>query len=203
MAVVLRHCGKLDAASQAVRRSIQGEDEVIGTLGKHHPSTLPTIVQYGYIMVLQGHQTDGEETIRGALVEMENDLGNDNPSVMTGLVCLSKTLLRSEKDQLGEAEALARRALKGRTRILGPGHPYTFKTMHHLSIVLLARQQYNEAESMCRHALDGMQRTLGTEHSDVSRCADDYERILNHAVLEDLDLERRIEARGYVDLGEG
>jgi hypothetical protein len=75
--------------------------------------------------------------------------------------------------------------------------------MHHLSIVLLARKQYSEAESMCRHASDGMQRTLGTEHPDVSRCADNYERILSHPVLEDLDLERRIETKGCVDLGEG
>jgi len=27
MAIVLRHCGRLDAASQAARRSIQGEDQ--------------------------------------------------------------------------------------------------------------------------------------------------------------------------------
>ena len=134
---------------------------------------------------------------------MENELGNDHPSVMTGLVCLSKTLLRGEENQFGEAEVLARKALEGRTRVLGPEHPYTLKTMHHLSMVLLARKQYSEAESMCRHALDGMQRTLGTEHPDVSRCADNYERILSHAVLEDLDLERRIETKGYVDLGEG
>jgi hypothetical protein len=70
MAIILQHCRKLDAASQAARRSIQGEDEVIGTAGKHHPSTLPTIVRFEYIMTLQGHQTEGEETIGDSLAEM-------------------------------------------------------------------------------------------------------------------------------------
>ncbi len=198
LAVVLRHVGKLDAAAEAAQRSITGREKAIG---KNHPWTLPTVMQYGYNLTLQGDHSRSEEIIRTALEKLEAELGKDHPSVFTGAVCLSKNLLQQEL-KLQEAEDLAIRALHGRTRVLGSDHPYTFKTMHHVSLVLLMRGNYRAAEVMCRRALDGMQKTLGSEHPDVSSCDRDYEVILEKLGLEDPKNDTIIENIGLVDLRE-
>jgi len=194
LAVVLRHVGKLDAAAEAAQRSITGREKVIG---KNHPWTLPTVIQHGYILTLQGDHSRGEEIIRIALAGLETELGKDHPAVNTGATCLSKNLLR-QNQRLEEAEDLGRRALDGRTRALGPDHPYTFKSVHHLARVLMAQERYHEAEVTCRRALDGLQMTLGTEHPDVSICDEDYERILRELV----DENGGIEGAALVDLRE-
>ncbi|ORY01060.1 hypothetical protein BCR34DRAFT_101413 [Clohesyomyces aquaticus] len=197
LAVVLRHRGKLEEAAQAARTSIDGRNKV---LGPEHPWTLPPVSHSGYILTLQGELEKGEKIIRTALEGLEKSMGPEHSNVLTSLVFLSKNLLRQstgpEDARLEESEQLARRALASRKKLLGEQHPYTFKTMHHLARVLMARGRYEEAVKLSRQALGGMCRTLGTEHPDVSLADQDLREMEAKAA------EMGHKADGYVDGGE-
>ncbi|KAF2477726.1 TPR-like protein [Lindgomyces ingoldianus] len=170
LAVILRHQGKLEEAAKIARTSIDGRNIV---LGPDHPWTLPPVSHWGYVLSLQGELDKGEEVIRTALRSLEKAMGSEHGNVLTSLVFLSKNLLRQstgpEDPKLEESEQLAQRALDSRKKLLGDNHPYTYKTMHHLARVLMARGRYEDAEKLARHALGGLCRTLGAEHPDVSR----------------------------------
>lgn len=199
LAVILRHQGKLEEAAKAARTSIDGRNVI---LGPDHPWTLPPVSHWGYVLTLQGDHAKGEEVIRTALSGLEKAMGPESSNVLTSLVFLSKNLLLQAQTagspspsdpRLEEAEQLARRALESRKKLLGEQHPYTYKTMHHLAKVVMARGRYEEAVGLSKKALGGLCRTLGSEHPDVSLCDEELR-----------GMERRVEdSGGKGSAGEG
>lgn len=186
LAVILRHQGKLREAAEAARTSIDGRNVV---LGPDHPWTLPPVSHWGYVLTLQGDAEKGEQVIRTALTGLEKSTGKEQSNVCTSLVFLLKNLLRQssgpEDPKLEEAEHLGRRVLASREKLLGKDHPYTFKTMHHLAKVVMARGRFEEAEGLSKRALGGLCRTLGAEHPDVSLCDEDLrgmERVIQERI---------------------
>jgi tetratricopeptide (TPR) repeat protein len=67
-----------------------------------------------------------------------------------------------------EAEALGRKILEVRSRVLGPEHRATLKTMVSLAISLRKEARYPEAEKLLRDALAIQRRTLGPNDRDVA-----------------------------------
>jgi tetratricopeptide (TPR) repeat protein len=65
-----------------------------------------------------------------------------------------------------EAEALGRKILEDRSRVLGPEHRATLKTMVSLAISLRKEARYPEAERLLRDALAIQRRTLGSIDQD-------------------------------------
>jgi len=63
-----------------------------------------------------------------------------------------------------EAEAMYRRALEGREKVLGPEQPNTLTSVGSLGSVLERQGKYEEAEAMHRWALKGSEKVLGPEH---------------------------------------
>ncbi len=60
-----------------------------------------------------------------------------------------------------------RRALAGREKKLGSGHPDTLTSLHNLAIALWHRRNFDEAETISRRALAGSERVLGTGRADT------------------------------------
>ncbi|KAK3613285.1 hypothetical protein LTR22_028216, partial [Elasticomyces elasticus] len=69
-----------------------------------------------------------------------------------------------EQGQYKAAEAMNRRALKGREKALGPEHPDTLTSVSDLPLVLQSQGKYEAAEEMNWRALKGREKTLGPEH---------------------------------------
>jgi tetratricopeptide (TPR) repeat protein len=63
-----------------------------------------------------------------------------------------------------EAEAMHRRALEGREKVLGYEHRDTLTSVNNLGNVLSSQGKYEEAEVMYRRALEGYEEVLGREH---------------------------------------
>jgi tetratricopeptide (TPR) repeat protein len=63
-----------------------------------------------------------------------------------------------------EAEAMHRRALEAREKVLGHEHPDTLSSVDNLGLVLSRQGRYEEAEAMHRRALEGYEEVLGREH---------------------------------------
>ncbi|QGA15967.1 hypothetical protein EYB26_003634 [Talaromyces marneffei] len=66
-----------------------------------------------------------------------------------------------------EAEAMHRRALVGREKVLGAEHPDTLSSVGYLGLVLESQGKYEEAEAMHRRALASREKVLGAEHPDT------------------------------------
>ena len=65
------------------------------------------------------------------------------------------------------AEALYRRALQIRKRVLGHGHPDTLASVTNLALLLDRKRDVKEAEQLYRWVLEVRARTLGREHPDT------------------------------------
>ncbi|KAF3002783.1 hypothetical protein E8E15_001031, partial [Penicillium rubens] len=66
-----------------------------------------------------------------------------------------------------EAEAMHRRALEAREKVLGREHPDTLTSVSNLGLVLSSQGKYDEAEAMHRRALEGYEEVLGREHPNT------------------------------------
>ncbi|KAL1994652.1 hypothetical protein VTN49DRAFT_2122 [Thermomyces lanuginosus] len=69
--------------------------------------------------------------------------------------------------QYRQAEAMHRRALKGREAALGPDHLDTLAGVDNLGATLRHQGQYKKAEEMHRRALEGREKVLGPNHADT------------------------------------
>ncbi|CAG7934218.1 unnamed protein product [Penicillium olsonii] len=66
-----------------------------------------------------------------------------------------------------EAEAMHRRALETREKVLGREHRDTLTGLSNLGLVLSRQGKYEEAEAMHRRDLEGSEKVLGCEHPDT------------------------------------
>ena len=96
----------------------------------------------------------------------------------------------SEQGKYAEAEALQRKTLEIRERVLGPEHPHTLISLNNLAFSLKSQGQYAEAEAPYRKALGTRERVLGPEHPETLVT-------LNNLAVTLLSLDRASEALTY------
>jgi len=70
----------------------------------------------------------------------------------------------SVKGQYGEAESVAKKAVKTRERVLGKDDLSTLTSVHNLASALWYQGKYEAADAMSRRALEGREKALGKEH---------------------------------------
>ena len=66
-----------------------------------------------------------------------------------------------------EAEPLLRRVHESTVASLGPNHPHTLSSVHHLAFLLNSQGKFTEAEPLYRRDLEGREATLGPKHPDT------------------------------------
>ena len=117
-------------------------------LGPEHPDTAQTLNAWAYLDYVLVHDV------------LSGTLFHTGPNG-----------LRSKEDQLEyvrgkrvEAEALFRRALAIREKVLGPEHPDTAQTLSYLGNFYLGEGRPDEAEPLYRKALEILTRVRGSEH---------------------------------------
>ena len=81
---------------------------------------------------------------------------------------LALVLANQGKD--AEAEAMNRRALAGREKVLGSDHPDTLASIYCLADLLSNTQRFGEALSLYDRAVAGYRRVLGPEHPTTVAC---------------------------------
>ncbi|KAI4152241.1 MAG: hypothetical protein LQ340_003034 [Diploschistes diacapsis] len=77
-----------------------------------------------------------------------------------------------------EAEAMYRRALEAREKVLGPEHPDTLTSANNLGSVLESQGKYEKAEAMYRRDLLGSEKVLGPEHPSTLISANNLGSVL-------------------------
>lgn len=110
--------------------------------------------------------------MRQALKGLHQFRGGQHPDTLAAASHLSSLLLHLRQD-LGEAEPLARRAWEGTLRHFGPEHPRALRATADLGLMLLARGRPKEGEPLLRSALEGFQKQLGEKHLQALSTASD------------------------------
>jgi tetratricopeptide (TPR) repeat protein len=85
----------------------------------------------------------------------------------------------NERCRLQVAEALYRRALKGREKVLGAEHPNTLKSLNNFGNFLKTKGDYEGAEAQYRRALEGREKILGVEHTQTLSSLKNLVTLLN------------------------
>eukprot|EP00955_Chlamydomonas_euryale_P056767 356543-Chlamydomonas_euryale.AAC.15 len=92
----------------------------------------------------------------------ERVLGEEHPGTLT--MVHSVAYMRHCTGDLAGAEALFRRALRGRNRALGPDHPDTLASLSNLATLLYESGKLREAEGIFERAMLTEERVLGPDH---------------------------------------
>ena len=102
-------------------------------------------------------------------------------------------MLLQEQGYFKEAEALEKKVLDMRNRILGVEHPETIRAMANLASTYRHLGKYMEAEKLGIQVLDARNRILGGEHSGTIRAmaslAATYQRLGKYTEEERLEIE--------------
>ncbi|MFF2788153.1 tetratricopeptide repeat protein [Streptomyces sp. NPDC058049] len=100
-------------------------------VGPRHPITLAAELNYGFALIVSGHQRQALPLVRGAVSAFEDTHGPDHPKTLAARSLLSRAL--GELGLLEEAVAQAELVAAARARVLGPEHPWTAWSLERLA----------------------------------------------------------------------
>lgn len=109
------------------------------TVGPGHPITLAAELNYGYALIVSGHQPQALPLVRGTVAAFEDTHGPDHPKTLAARSLLSRVL--GELGLHEEAVAQAQQVADTRARVLGPDHPWTAWSLERLEARLRASRQ--------------------------------------------------------------
>ncbi|KAL8648708.1 MAG: hypothetical protein Q9210_004823, partial [Variospora velana] len=161
-------------------------------LGSEDMSTLKTVHKLGVVYRNKGMRAKAKQMYERALAGREKALGAEHIAslyIVSSLSILERdlgNLAESERKYeralagLVEAERLAKWALDGREKAMGPEHTSTLDTVESLGILYRELGRLAGAEQLHLRALDGREKALGETHmitlSTVSSLGTLYQR---------------------------
>jgi tetratricopeptide (TPR) repeat protein len=113
----------------------------------------------------QGDYARAEQAFIAAIREA-SALGADNVRLASSLANLGQ--LKYRQKDLAQAEALFRRSLAMRERVLGPEHLSLVQSLNNLAAIHYGRGELEQAEPLFRRSLQISETHLGEKHADVA-----------------------------------
>lgn len=114
------------------------------------------------------HDVDRSLRMPGSVLEAEGDT-DDSDQFNAAMVQSNFGWYLDLQGKYEEEEAMHRRALDAREKMLGLEHPDTLTSVNDLGLVLDSQGKYEEAEVMYRRAIDSREKVLGFEHPETLR----------------------------------
>jgi tetratricopeptide (TPR) repeat protein len=144
------------------------------------------------LLLNQGLYKQAEAEARELLTGARTTHGEDSVEAARVIDCLVEALWRGGKGKDPETEALARRALETKQRILGLESTEVAATLGQLGHVLRFKGQYDAARPLLERALEIRLRAFGPDHLDVAASLSDLAVLLR-------ETESTKEAREYFE----
>lgn len=139
--------------------------------------------EVGTIYYNLGDADGAAEQFLLALQLWESQLGPEHPDTLKAVNNLGQS--RSRQNRREEAEALYRRALDGRRRVLGNDDPFTLVTMNNLADLCRATGRLDEAELLLRQTLAIQRRVQGVTHKNTITTLGNLATLLMQRELKD------------------
>ncbi|MDB4891382.1 MAG: Tfp pilus assembly protein PilF [Gemmatimonadetes bacterium] len=133
-------------------------------LGASHPELAVVLNELSRLFLRQSAYARAEPLLE-RLLEINKAKGDDHPDVAT--VLAARAVARRGLGDDAAAEALYRRVLAIREKVLAPNHMVVVITLEQLSETCAARGNFAEALALLRRALPTRERALGAEHASV------------------------------------
>jgi hypothetical protein len=147
--------GDLIDAKYEARAILEARERV---LGLDHPLTLFSAVALALTLVrLDDH--DARKLLDYSRQKLEHVLGHEHPEALSALQSLAERMIIAS--QFEEGEALLRRLIAARRRVLGPVHLDTLESMTALMSIFREQGRLAEAESEQRQIAEGAEKALG------------------------------------------
>lgn len=150
---------KLSLAHDLYQRALTGRGL---QLGWHHPDTLTTLNDLGFICEKEGLYAMAEKFLIAAMNGREYHFGPDHPAT-----CLTKRnlgFLKFKEGRLAQAEEYSVQALVGEENSLGREHSETIVTATNLALIYEKQGQYGKAEELTLRSLEAREKQLGENH---------------------------------------
>ncbi|KAI9765554.1 MAG: hypothetical protein M1839_005420 [Geoglossum umbratile] len=131
---------------------------------KYNPS------ESGHIPIRQTNPTNRRNHSRSPvtlLIEAAGVGGSTSDAIEDPEDIHNLGVVYDKQGKLTEAEAMYKRALTGKEKVLGPDHTSTLDTVHGLGVVYARQERLGEAEAMYERALAGREKALGPDHTST------------------------------------
>ncbi|MEO8334951.1 MAG: TonB family protein [bacterium] len=171
------HCEHVDALirlariKQELAQPVQAERLLTEALvigerhfGARHSELVVALNELSRLFIRRSAHARAEPLLN-RLLEIHSAKGEDHPDVATVLAALA--VARRGLGDHAAAEALYRRALAIREKVLAPGHMAVVITLEQLSETCAARGNFADALALLQRALPTRERALGAEHASV------------------------------------
>src|SRR5690606_21389624 len=181
-----RHTGQYDAARLMFERSLALRRDPL----RNESGVVENLVDLARLRAATGDVTRAQDELRGALAQLNAQVGNRHPLAVEILGSLC-ALRRAQGDTRG-AEEDCRKALALALDLQGPQHRATVDARRQLAAVHVDQGRYSEAATEFTSSQAWLLARLGMEHEEVSRNYNslaivDWERGDTEAALHNLD----------------
>ncbi len=156
--------GRDDQAAPQVEAAVRLDTELYGP---RHRDTIRAINLLTLLLDRKGQGGPAEERARMNLKTAEQSLGGNDPITLDSAERLGTILWHRGKIDL--AEALLRKNVDDRRRILKPEHPDTLRSVYVLSRVLRERKSFIDAEQFAYDYAHSVQCSLGSTIRTISQ----------------------------------
>ena len=157
IAEIFQIFGKYKEAENLYRKTLCGQEEVLGTEDK---MTMKTINSLAIVLTRQNRLAEAEAKGLWNLQTRRRLFGEDSEEALESMNTLAG-LLRA-KGELEQAEQLITTALTiCTTQKFGVDHPVTLRTVSNKVANLVSRKEYDTAEVLSRQLLAGMEKAFG------------------------------------------
>lgn len=144
--------------------------------GPDDTRTHAALENLAWILLLRGHQAQGQEMQLEAVKSAERLFGGKDPRTLRSQNMMGQAV-RQGGDYPG-SEPWLRGAYEGSLATLGKDHPSTLQYAHSLALTLLGVGNMQEAEELHRATLERRKRMLGPEHLQTFESLDGLATVL-------------------------
>jgi tetratricopeptide (TPR) repeat protein len=162
---IYKRTNRVDEAEAMFKRALRGYETV---LGPTNPATLDVTYSLGVLYCEQARTAEAEQMLLAAIQGYD---ANSGPGTGTGTEPESTDTLKAVNSlgclylqnprRIHEAEALLKRALHGRERVLGLRAEDTLQTIQNLGVLYMFQAKNHEAERMYNRAWQGYESIFG------------------------------------------
>jgi tetratricopeptide (TPR) repeat protein len=148
---------RLYQRSLTIRKKVFGED---------HPDTARTLMSVAWLEQVQSKIEAAESMYANALDVFESTCGPDSSDACNARNHLATLRLRYRGD-IQNAEVLLRKSMDLLSRVLGGDHPYTIRTLAHISELYLFQGLVEKSSVALQDVVQKRRMLLGSDHHET------------------------------------
>ncbi|KAK5081233.1 hypothetical protein LTR05_008027 [Lithohypha guttulata] len=164
LAEILRKRGRHQQAEDLLREALKETAK----LPVAELDVLILVGQLADVLTDQDKFDEAAELHRHAFSEFQKIYGNEHPTTLLSMTCISRVLYAQGRYK--DAEEMLLQTLPLQEKVLGAHNGVTLRSVVYLAWVLYKKGDFADALPLFRRAASGFERMLGADHASVMNC---------------------------------